>query len=533
MFPFSAIGMGGASGPVAEDIGDHVANSLMLDSTAIQRLTRVFGAPTDAKIFTISLWVKRGGVSATSRVTVMGCNDTNYASFNIEFFSDVLLIGTWDGAWTVQLKTTQLFRDSTAFCHVLLVYDSTNSVSTDRCKLYVNGVRLSSFSASVYPSLNYDPLLNVSGKSIAIGSAGTTVQPFDGYLSAFHFIDGQARPPTDFGRTSASSGQWVPKTYAGTYGNNGFRLDFSNAASLGADSSGNANHWTLNGGITSANQYTDTPTNNCPIWNPLVAGDSETLLVVGNLTRNINASRFRARSSMPISPSGKWYWEVTAKNGMLCTGITTQQFGTGNTGTHWYAYDGTKWTGSAWAAYGAAFSTNDVIGIAVDIDNGALYFAKNGTWQAGGVPTSGAAKTGAAFTDITPANWLAQSTNDATSGVSDTINFGQRTFAYPPPSGFLPLNNSNLTAAAPNTSGAFTGNANANGPFVWTGGCPETLTINGNAVTWGTHADRLAGGFKIRTSASTYNIAGSNTWAATYLSGVRSAFKYQTAKPNP
>ena len=165
------------------------------------------------------------------------------------------------------------------------------------------------------------------------------------------------------------------------------------------------------------------------------------------------------------------------------------------------------------------------------MDNGAIYFAKNGTWQNSGVPTSGASRTGAARTNLSGASlYPSCASNDSTYAFSATANFGQRAFAYTAPSGFKALCDTNIAEGTITTSGTFTGNASADGPFVYLNGVPTAMTINSNSVTFGTHADKLSNGFKVRNSTSTYNVAGSNTFS---VSTTGAKFKFSRAQPNP
>ena len=195
-----------------------------------------------------------------------------------------------------------------------------------------------------------------------------------------------------------------------------------------------------------------------------------------------------------------------------------------------YSASGNKLQSNSLTAYGNTFAANDVISVALDLDNQKIWFAKNGTWQASGDPAAG---TNAAFSGFTvPTDGISA----ALSGYQSTGasgNFGQRAFSYTPPSGFKALNTQNIASAAVTTSGSFTGNAAADGPFIWANGNPATLTINGNAVTFGTHADKTAGGFKLRTSSASYNTSGTNNWTATAGNRFVQSKKPNNAQVNP
>jgi hypothetical protein len=181
--------------------------------------------------------------------------------------------------------------------------------------------------------------------------------------------------------------------------------------------------------------------------------------------------------------------------------------GFSTTGSGWaYNNSGQKVgpTGGTAAAYGAAYTSTDVVGVGFDADAGTLTFYKNNVSQ------------GVAFSGLNSGPYFPSISANGVSGLGFTVNFGQRAFAHTPPSGFKALCTANLPTTTGVTSGSFAGNVNADGPCVYTGAVPLTLAINGNAVTWATHADKLATGFKVRTSSASYNSTGTNTWAATY-----------------
>ena len=266
----------------------------------------------------------------------------------------------------------------------------------------------------------------------------------------------RALTPSSFGQTDSATGVWVPKKYSGTYGNNGFYLKFADASAatataIGKDSSGNGNNWTPSGiSVTSGttfDQMTDTPTLNYAVMNPLdLSGTAATFQWANMQVTRSGASFAQAYCSIQMS-SGKWYCEVTAGADVanLSLGLIA---GTANAGanrylgqdsfTYGYDPDGRKVNNASYSLYGNSWTAGDIIGIILDADTGKLYFSKNGTVQNSGDPVAG---TNAAFTGLTgPYRFAAAFENG---GICD-FNFGQRAFAYAPPSGFKALNTTNL-----------------------------------------------------------------------------------------
>lgn len=478
--------------------GYQIPYSLRFRASNSAYLSRTFGSPTSSTVWTFSAWVKRGLLASTRYL--LGASTTTNFGFNS---SDQLTL-TLNG--TTAFTSTAVFRDPSAWMHV--VYQQNGSAQT--CWVNNSSVATGTTAAAVFNT------------AIAhqVGAANTT-NYFDGHMAEVNFIDGQALAATDFG--SSAGGVWVPKKYAGTYGNNGFYLKFNDASStttIGYDTSGKANNWTSSGiSVTSGvtfDQMTDSPTTNFSSLNPLGSHTS-----VGTFSSANMQWAYAAGAYYPIvvgssAINSKSYWEVTvtAVGGAAYIGIilASQQVkgteGTNNTlsSAGCWSYDNTgkknnnNAPGSG-SAYGLSYTTGDVIGVTYDPATTTLTFYKNNSSQ------------GSAYTNVTAGNVYAFVSG--ISGADFAVNFGQRPFTYTPPSGFKELNTQNITSTAVSTSGSFTGNAAADGPVVWTDGNPATLTINGNAVTFGTHADKIAGGFKLRSALAAYNASGANTWTAT------------------
>jgi len=556
--------MSAAAGQVGGEY--QISRSLRFNSADSAYLSRTPGTTGDRKTWTWSGWIKRTSLLNANFQTVITADSGSNPDrlyFGRSGTNDFLLIASIGDTYV--LVTTQVFRDPSSWYHLVWAVDTTQATDINRAKLYVNGVQITAFNSSSYPTLDYLTEFNLASRLNRIGARSDASDLLDGYLTEINFIDGQALTPSSFGETNATTGVWSPIRYAGSYGTNGFYLNFSDNTStttLGEDQAG-SNNWTLNNFSVTAgagnDSLVDTPT---PYGTDTgaggeVRGNYATLNAVsistglpyvsisnGNLgvagTSAVNDGVVPATVS---AKTGKYYWEYTSAaysaGGYSRIGIMPIE---GVFGTNGYlggfanscGYDPTGTlvkTGGNTTSWGATWGATDVIGVALDCDNGAVYFSKNGVFQNSGVPTSGASKTGAAITwtggtiDMYPICDMYQTTS------SGDMNFGQRPFAYTAPSGFKALVTTNLAEGTITTSGTFTGNGSADGPFVYLNGVPTAMTIDGNAVTFGTHADKLAHGFKVRSSSATYN---ANATSMPYtISTTGAKFKFANAQSNP
>jgi hypothetical protein len=449
---------------------DFIGNSLRFRSSASAYLSKAFASPGNTQKFTYSFWLKRGSLSTQSFPMSSSSDVNNYFVIGFTSSDTIRIIDVVGGANPIDVTTSAVFRDPSAWYHIVVAFDTTQATSTNRVLLYVNGNPVS-FSGTL-PSQN---TVLLAWNSKFIGQSGLGSSYFDGYMTEIQFIDGQQLTPNSFG-TFNQYGVWQPIRYGGSYGNNGFYLKFNNNAStttLGLDSSPQGNNWTTNNiSLTAGSTYdsmTDVPTltsataaNYC-VLNPLTNGSFTTLSGANlNTFGNTSSNNGNSRSTFAMQ-TGKWYIEATLTAGTVGTypqyGIMTSADGNRpNNGAPQAGYstsmlnptlsvvylsNGQKQTNNTSSAYGNSFTNGDVIGIAIDSDNGAIYFSKNGTFQNSGVPTSGGSKTGAALT------WTGGTVEHVFSiaeynGTATATNFGQRPFTYTPPSGFLPLNTFNL-----------------------------------------------------------------------------------------
>ena len=214
-----------------------ILKSLRFRSAAGAYLGKTFSAPTGYLKYTLSFWVKRGGIGSSLIGMIMsaGPDASNYdiIYFNGDSLSKAIVLG---GVVYAQASTSALFRDPSAWYHVVVVFDSNNATANDRTIIYVNSVR-QALSANTPPALGGGGYINYqSNNYIGVNKNNVTTpgQYFDGYISEMYFVDGQALTPTSFGQTDPVSGVWSAKKYIGTYGNNGFYLDFNDTSSVEA-----------------------------------------------------------------------------------------------------------------------------------------------------------------------------------------------------------------------------------------------------------------------------------------------------------
>ena len=467
-WPVHPNGLLGGSG--SDNDAYKIERSLRFNSGDLAYLTRTIQLSGTTN--TWSFWVKRSSLGSTG--AIYGFTNSINTTFQIAFMdsalygfgnTDSLIFGDDLTSPRLRLATTQVFRDTSAWYHFVVVLDTTQATDSNRAKIYVNGSQITSFAVATYPTQNAS--LNCgSSVSNGIGALGfANTYQFNGYLAEINVIQGQALTPSSFGETDAITGRWKAKAYSGTYGTNGFYLKFadnSSTAALGTDSSGNGNTWTPNNFSVTAgagnDSLVDSPTNygsdtgvggevrgNYCTMNPL--SNNGGTVTDGNLDF-YGVSSFRFAGGTIAVSSGKWYMEAT-------------KFGasTGNTESNVYTFFGfikpstsiaagnsqLSYTSSVigisdsgWAYNFAAgssattgFGSGDVASIAIDFTTGSYNIRKNNTSVASGTM---------AFTgELIPAIFSYASSNRF------QPNFGQRPFAYAAPTGFKALCTTNLS----------------------------------------------------------------------------------------
>jgi hypothetical protein len=429
------------SNAILADGGYDITDSLRFRSSASANFTWTPSSAGNRKTWTWSAWFKRGELT-TNYATIFDATGSGNV-YEVFRFIDAKFGVTMDN--TYGWYTNAVFRDPASWYHVVIAMDTTQGTASNRIKVWVNGVQQSiTFWFGTYPSLNFEGNVN-GGSQHAFGKYiyGNTYH-WDGYITEVNFVDGQALTPSDFGEYGEETGAWQAKAYTGTYGSNGYYLDMSTSGSTITDQSGNGNNWTANNmnlTTSTATTYdimsdvptlTDEDTSNFCTLNAVLPNPNSGTFSEANLAW-AGASHSGTRGTFGMT-SGKWYWEVTNSSGSNNSiGISQDQEALGFLGGGAYGWgyynSGLLYTSGSGSSYGASFTTNDVIGVAFDADAGSLVFYKNGVSQ------------GTAVTGLTSAPYY-----PAISSYygSLKLNFGQRPFAYTPPTGFKKLNTFNL-----------------------------------------------------------------------------------------
>ena len=439
--------LAGASGQTSgAAAGYQIDRSLRFNSADGANLSRTFSAG-NRRTWTWSGWVKRG-LLGTGKYGLFGGSGTNsMIRFNNDDGGDNLrVLDSATGGY--DLITNRKFRDPSAWYHFVVAVDTTQSTSSDRVKIYVNGVQETSFYSSSYPTQNAELTFN-NNISHTVGYApGSTYH--DGLMADVHFVDGTQLAATDFGEED-SNGVWQPKNCKDdlTYGTNGFYLKFADNTStttIAEDSSGNNNDWTANNISVSSgsgnDSLIDTPTNytadsgnnggNYCTWNPL---DVKTTIALSNGNLDlVGSTDGRTRGTLGM-PSGKFYWEITVGSaagnhiGIWATNIAL----TNDSYRVIYLNGGVTVIGGSLGTAFNSYTDGDVIGIAFDAATRQAQFFKNGTSE--GTLTAPELPAGSVYT---PACIMANTNS------SNSANFGQRPFTYTPPTGYVSLCTTNL-----------------------------------------------------------------------------------------
>ena len=386
--------------------GFNVSNSVMFEQADDPYFQKTPTGDGNQRTFTFSVWLKMdlhdGG--DTHKIFDTG-SSTNYFTIYVTEEPFLRIIGRVSSSNVLDLTPTQSFRDPTAWFHLYIAIDTTQGTASNRAKVYINGSQVTSFATATYPNQNTDFEIQNASYPFRLGAdKGLGNEHYDGYMAEYMFVDGAAQDIGDFGEFDEDSPAiWKPKNISAINVNpaddngNGFYLDFKDSSNLGNDVGVNAGTDFSENNIVATDQSTDTCTNNGSTLNPLdnpYPGQKATFSQ-GNLIGQSTESGFLSGASTIGVSTGKWYAEfkLTAGNmGLSVMGVITDPISAlGTTAPHdstkFYGArgNGSKYQpgGSETSSWAGSWSTNDIISLALDVDNNYLYVAKNGQYADG------------------------------------------------------------------------------------------------------------------------------------------------------
>jgi len=450
-----------------KDTGFNVANSVRLNRGDSANFTRTPSSASNRRTWTWSGWVKRSGLGNIQ--TLFDGSDGGYPEIFYFDADDKFLYHHDISGSDYKLISSQVFRDVSAWYHIVVAKDTTQSTETNRLKVYVNGSQITmNESALGYPTQNFEGAININDLHI-IGNWKGNSYYVDGYLCEVAFIDGSQLDATSFGEFDEDSPTiWKPKDFKDdvTFGTNGFYLDFEDSSALGNDVSGNNNDYTPNN-LAATDQSTDTCTNNFATLNPLdiPTANKPNTFSEGNLEITNSADENRTSFSSIGVQSGKWYFEAKFLSGEMkqYIGISKQEtvdrIGASANSYGFAGENARKWNNNSYASYGSTASTGDIIMVAFDADNGAIWVGKNGTWFASATQSEieAGTTTNAMYSSITIDDFFMMGFSMEDSNIQ--VNFGSPMYAissgntdgngygnfeYAVPSGYYSLNTKNL-----------------------------------------------------------------------------------------
>ena len=438
-------------------VPENIDNSLRFDDGSSDYLNRTPSSAGNRQTCTFSAWIKRSDIV---NANIVGChsadNDNDTINIIVRSNGELRIVAN-SLNWRV---LSGLFRDVSAWYHIVVAFDTTQSTANDRIKVYINGTQETSFSTTNNPDQNANIGFN-QASTTRIGVQGNSLSNyFDGYMAEVVFIDGQQLDPTSFGEFDTTTGIWKPKKIGqiANAGDNSFYLDFKDSSNVGKDASGLSNNFTVNN-LTSIDQSTDTCVENYDTLIPLMAGTSSLTYSEGNLKIVFGASStwYFTTSTIGVT-QGKWYCEVKidAVGGETSVGIipmetvAAQQNAASDymgkeSDSIGYVNNGQLYKTNSVQETTSSYTTNDIIGIAFNLDGNSIQFYKNGS-SVGSAITLTSGLTYAV--GVSGYNSSTQSVNFGTpsfsisSGNSDANGHGN--FEYSVPSGYYALNTSNL-----------------------------------------------------------------------------------------
>jgi len=433
----------------------------------------------NAKTWTWSGWIKRTELDAHTYLFSAG-----YSGFQFMGTENWLRLELYNGSTTYYLDLDMTFRDTSAWYHIVGQVDTTQATAADRVKIWINGVLQTEFRSSTnYTNISQNAEFQIgktgsSANWLKVGDWFAGGRYLAAYIAEWHFTDGVVNDADAFGEFDAS-GIWKPKEYAGSYGTNGFYLDFSDSANLGDDANGSFSF--SEGNITAADQATDTPTNNFAIINTS-QGNSSKLTITEGATKIVKSGNHgwqTTNANIAVSV-GKWYAEFKLDTSctLVMLGVNQADSEVAWNGSHigaysnstaqgmgYYSQNGYFYRNGGSGAIGSTYTAGDIIGIAFCYNSNGTAFmgmSKNGTWQNSQDPSSGTTNMlGLNYGNALPANTFytfAISTHESAGGVlanfggypgftissANTDADGYGSFEYAVPTGYYALCTKNL-----------------------------------------------------------------------------------------
>ena len=453
-----------------------VANSCRFDDGSSAYMHKTPGSAGDQQKFTFSFWIKRCGITTGTAMTIFDTEADDDNQFKIRFNDNgTLTVESKVSDHNDSLITNDLYRDPSAWMNFVIAFDTTQGTASNRFKIYHNGTQITSFGTENYPAEDLNTLANAANK-LYVGTSAQTDAYCDMYIAEFCLVDGQQLAATSFGEFDEDSPTiWKPIDVSGlTFGTNGFYLDFEDSANLGNDKNGGTDLTEVN--LAATDSATDSPTNNFATWNPLAQTPQKGTIAEGNLEydRSGSSDNWVTIASTIAATAGKWYYEYKIIDGGSSTGngslvgfldYNTSAFqhtandAITNAGEYaWYGASGNLYINGTDVAQVDSYTDDDIVMVAMDLDNSKAYWGKNGTWIDSGDPTSGATGTGArdianvssgtfafAVSHREGGNGQANFGNppfSISSGNADDNDYGN--FEYDVPTGYLALCTKNL-----------------------------------------------------------------------------------------
>ena len=429
------------------------------------------GSPTNVKIWTMSIWLKRDALPNGFDMEILFGNDYVTSGISTRGFQFAVnhsntmfdqLLEAFDGASGNLIgRSDGKYRDPTAWMHLVVRCDTTQGTQSNRMRIYINGVDIQ-FSNNL--SQNQELTWNKGSREQYLGCHsvnGSVDRFYRGYMAEAHFIDGSSEDPSSFAETDSETGEYKPIKYIGTYGNNGWYLAFTDnsnttATTLGKDYSGNGNNMTPSGFSVAdgknGDSFADTPTNNFCTLNSVNRGDDLQELVNGNLRRSGSSDKCLATF---LLENNKYYFEYLPEdnNGNHLPGVTqhdTDMRTRNNNQAAFYAPNGEyKIEGGTQTGGQPTYASGDVIGVAIDttLATPKIWFAKNNSWILSGDPSNGT--NGQSLTAGKKYVFNADH-GSSSSSTTGTCLFGAHKggFTYDPPTGFVAACSKNLPTPA-------------------------------------------------------------------------------------